>query len=573
MAELRVQRQLSAILAADVAGYSRLIELDEEGTLARLKELRRTLIDPKIHEHRGRIVKTMGDGLLVQFASVVDAVQCAVDIQRLVTEQQTGNAPDRRIEFRVGVNTGDIVIDGEDIQGDGVNVAARLEGLCEPGGICVSSLVYEYVRDKLNIAFEDVGEQQLKNIARPVRVHKVKATAVSPRHALAPAPSDKPSIAVLPFVNMSGDPEQQYFSDGITEDLITELSRFRSLLVIARNSSFQYRAATDVKRISRELGVQYLVEGSVRRSSNRLRITAQLVDATGSHLWAEHYDRDLQDVFTVQDELARAIAATVEGRMAASGAERSRRKPTSDLVAYDCFLQGREAIERRGDHDAALRLLRRAVELDPNFSQAHAWLARVCIFMLHYTLDVQWLNEAIEIARKAVSLDEADAVGHAMLGYALMFGAQHDLAALHIERAIALNPMDVRITSKHALLLVFTGKGDEAVSSLDADLRRDPFPPAWFWDFRGIALFQAGKYEEAINALNHLTVLYPWDYTYLAAAHAHLGFKDRARAYVQKILSTHPNYAISKITILEPYKDPADLARVVDGLRKAGLSE
>jgi adenylate cyclase len=545
---------------------------DEAGTLAALKALRTEVIDPKVAEYSGRVFKSTGDGCLAEFPSVVNAVACATNIQREMAERNPNKPQGNAIQLRIGINVGDIVVDDGDVFGDGVNVAARVESIAPPGGIALTETAREHLGTKLKLDFTDTGTHSLKNIERPVRVFTIgrEGTRVYTPES---TNTNKPSIAILPLVNMNGDPEQQYFSDGITEDIITELSRFRSLLVIARNSSFQYRTATDVKRINRELGVQYLVEGSVRRSSNRLRITAQLVDASGNHLWAEHYDRDMQDIFAVQDELARAIAATIEGRMAASGAERSRRKPTSDLVAYDCFLQGREAIERRGDHDTALRLLRRAVELDPNFSQAHAWLARVCIFMLHYTLELQWLNEAIEIARKAVSLDEADAVGHAMLGYALIFGAQHDFAALHIERAIALNPMDVRITSKHALLLVFTGKGDEAVSSLDADLRRDPFPPAWFWDFRGIALFQSGKYEEAIKSLNHLTTLYPWDYHYLAAANAHLGFDERARAYVQKILSTHPNYAISKIAILEPYKEPADLERLIDGLRKAGLPE
>jgi adenylate cyclase len=512
----------------------------------------------------------MGDGLLVQFASAVDAVRCAIEIQRQMAEQNTGIDENRRIELRMGINVGDIVIDGEDIHGDGVNVAARLEGLAEPGGICISSVVYEHVRDKLDVRFADMGEQQLKNIARPVRVYRANVWATE---RVAPARSDKPSIGVLPFTNMSGDPEQQYFSDGITEDIITELSRFRSLLVIARNSSFQYRAATDVKRISRELGVQYLVEGSVRRSSNRLRITAQLVDATGSHLWAEHYDREAQDLFAVQNEVAQAIVATIEGRMAASGAERSRRRPTNDLMAYDCFLQGREAIERRGDSDAILFLLRRAIELDPHFAQAYAWLAREYVFKFHVDLRPETLNEAIALAHKAISLDEADALGHSILGHAYAIGGQLDHAGLHHTRAVSLNPMDVRITSARALWLAYNGRGDEAVRCLDADLQRDPFPPAWYWDFRGIALFASRRYEEAIEALSHLTKVYWFDNYYLAASYAHLGLIERARACAAEILRERPGFALKQVGMTEHFKDPADLERLLDGLRKAGLPE
>jgi TolB-like protein/class 3 adenylate cyclase len=303
VAEQRAQRQLSAILAADVAGYSRLIGLDEEGTIARVKELRSTLIEPKINEHRGRIVKTMGDGLLVQFGSVIDAVRCAVEVQREIAKQHGETDEDQRIEFRMGINVGDIVIDGDDIYGDGVNIAARLEGLADPGGICISPGVYDQVRDKLDLSFEDTGEHELKNIARPMRVYRITG---APRVTIpaSTGATDKPSIAVLPFINMSGDPGQQYFSDGITEDILTELSRFRALSVIARNSSFRFRGEdVDVVRVGRELKVQYVLEGSVRKIGNKLRITAQLIDATsGSHVWADRFDRTQDEIFAVQDE-------------------------------------------------------------------------------------------------------------------------------------------------------------------------------------------------------------------------------------------------------------------------------
>jgi TolB-like protein len=373
---------------------------------------------------------------------------------------------------------------------------------------------------------------------------------------------------------MSGDPEQQYFSDGITEDIITELSRFRSLLVIARNSSFQFRAAADVKQVARELGVQYVVEGSVRRSGGRIRITAQLIEAaTANHLWAEHYDRDMQDIFAVQDEVAQAIAATIEGRMAVSGALWSRRKPTGDMAAYDYFLQGRESIERRDDPDAAAALLRRAIELDPGFAQAHAWLSRHLVFLFHLTLNSEKLSEALALAKKALSLDEADAWSHNAMAFAYLFTGQRELAGIHFDRAVALNPMDVRITSSRALWLDFAGRGNEAVQSLDADLRRDPFPPAWFWNSRGIALFQARRYEEAIQALNRLTRSYPWDQYYLAASYAHLGLMERARACAAEILRARPGFTLGQVGLTETFKDPADLEHLLDGLRKAGLPE
>jgi TolB-like protein len=381
--------------------------------------------------------------VLVEFGSAVNAVQCAVELQHGMAVANRNLPEARHIVLRIGVNLGDVMVEYSDLYGDGVNIAARLEGVAEPGAVLISGTAFDYVRNKVKVNFEALGTQNLKNIAQPVRIYRVAGT---PQVAVptSKAATDKPSLAILPFVNMSGDSEQQYLSDGITEDIITELSRFRSLLVIARNSSFKYRAATDLKQIARELGVQYVVEGSVRRSSDRLRITAQLIEAmTGNHLWAEHYDRDLQDIFAVQDEVAQAIAATIEGRMAASGAERSRRKPTIDLAAYDCFLQGRESIERRSDPDAAALLLRRAIDLDPGFAQAHAWLSRIYIFMFHVDLRSKSLQEALMLARKAVSLDEADAWSHAILGHAYTIANQLDLAGLQLERAVALNPMDV----------------------------------------------------------------------------------------------------------------------------------
>jgi adenylate cyclase len=374
-----VERKLAAILAADVAGYSRLMGADEEGTLRTLKRHRAELIDPKITEHHGRIVKTTGDGLLVEFPSVVDAVRCGAEMQLAMAARNRETPEERRIEFRLGVNLGDVIVDGGDIYGDGVNVAARLEGLAEPGGICISRAARDQVRDRLDLELEDLGEQNVKNIARPVRVFRVVLESGGGPPASALELPDKPSIAVLPFANMSGDAEQEYFAEGISEDIITELSRFNSVFVIARNSSFTYKGRdVKVQEVARDLGVEYVVEGSVRKAGNRVRVTAQLIEAaSGNHLWAERYDRDLEDIFAVQDEVTQTVVATVAGRLEAAEMERTKRKPTERLAAYDYLLQGKDLHHRvtKEANAEGLEMLEKAIELDPDFAEAHAWLA------------------------------------------------------------------------------------------------------------------------------------------------------------------------------------------------------
>src|SRR5579863_3449088 len=372
-AEERVERRLSAILAADVAGYSRLMGIDEEGTLAALKALRRELVDPRIAEHRGRIVKTTGDGLLVEFASVVDAVRCAVDVQREMAGRNTGVPADSRIEFRVGINLGDIIIDGDDIFGEGVNVAARLETLAEPGGICVSRVVRDQVRDKLAFTFEDMGEQQVKNIARPVRAHRIRIDAAAPPPLALPG---KPSLAVLPFQNMSGDPEQEYFADGMVEEITTAIARLPWLFVIARNSSFTYKGkSVDVKQVGRELGVRYVLEGSVRKAGNRVRITGQLIDtATGAHIWADRFDGALDDVFEVQDQVASSVAGAIEPKLRLAEIERASRKPTESLDAYDLYLRALAQFHRYTEDGfaATVALLQQALAIDRSYAPAAA---------------------------------------------------------------------------------------------------------------------------------------------------------------------------------------------------------
>jgi TolB-like protein len=375
-------RRLAAILAADVAGYSRLMGADEEGTHERLKALRHELLDPKIAEHKGRIVKTTGDGMLVEFASVVDAVRCAVEVQRAMAERDAGVAADSRIELRIGINLGDVIVEPDDLYGDGVNIAARIEALADPGGVFVSNTVYDHVRDRLPFVFEDLGEQQVKNIARPVRVYRVRDAGATkrpsaPAAAVLPLP-DKPSIAVLPFANMSGDPGQEYFVDGMVEEIITALSRIRWLFVLARNSSFSYKGQSpDVKRVGRELGVRYVLEGSVRKAGNHVRITGQLIDAeTGSHLWADRFDGSLEDVFELQDKVASSVAGVIEPALQAAETARSADRATADLTAYDLYLRASAMILTSARQiPEAFRLLERAIERDPRYGPALAWAA------------------------------------------------------------------------------------------------------------------------------------------------------------------------------------------------------
>jgi len=432
LASKGVERRLTAILAADVAGYSRLVGADEEGTLAQWKAHWSVLIEPTIKEHRGRIVRVIGDGLLVEFASVVDALRCAVEVQRGMATRNTDVPHDKRIEFRIGINFGELIIEGGDFWGDGVNIAARLEALADPGGISVSGRVQEDAQGKLDIAFEDTGEQQLKNIMRSVRVYRVRFDGATKSFATLPLPR-KPSIAVLPFQNMSGDPEQEYFADGIAEDIITMLSRSQSLFVIARNSSFTYKGrSVDVKQIARELGVRYVLEGSVRRGGNRVRITAQLVDAaTGNHLWAERYDRDPIDVFAVQDEITEAVATAIEPAVAQMEQHRAVRKPPESLDAWEAYQRGLWHMGRIGvpDNEEAKSFFRRAIELDPRFAPPHAELVAAILrgaIMYQTTGLAEAVNEVIPLAQKAISLDPLAPAAHISIGLTLW--AQGDRA-------------------------------------------------------------------------------------------------------------------------------------------------
>jgi adenylate cyclase len=584
VAEQRVQRQLTAILAADVAGYSRLIGFDEEGTLARLKELRRTLIDPQINEHRGRIVKTMGDGLLVQFASAVDAVRCAVEVQREIAKQHGETDEDRRIKFRIGINLGDVVIDGDDIYGDGVNIAARLEALADAGGICVSSSVHDQVRDKLDVGFADTGEQQLKNIARPIRVYRVGGSA---RGGLTyPKLPDKPSIAVLPFENLSGDREQEYFADGMVEEIITALSRFRQLFVIARNSSFTYKGrAVDVKQIGRELGVRYVLEGSVRKAGDRVRITGQLIDSsTGGHLWADRFDGGLEDIFDLQDRVTVSVVGAIAPRLERAEIERSKRKPTESLDAYDYFLRGMAAFHQftKQTHDEALALFSRAIELDPNFASAHGMAARCYMQRKGYgwvTDRAREIAEAERLARRVGELGKDDAVALCSAGLVLatVAGDLDDGAAL-IDRALALNPNLAWAWLSGGWAKIYLGEPETAIAHAARAMRLSPQDPQIFSMQTATALahFFAGRPDEALSwaetAVREQSKFLLS--TCVAAASAGLvGRPAQAEKAMARLRQLNPALRLSNLRALIPLRRPEDFARWADGLRKAGLPE
>jgi TolB-like protein len=504
----RVERRLTAILAADVAGYSRLIGADEEGTLAQLKAHRKALVDPKISEHRGRIVKTTGDGLLVEFASVVEAVRCAVEVQRGMAERNAEVPQDKRIEFRMGIHQGDIVVEDRDIFGDGVNVAARLEGLAEPGGICVSGRVQEDARGKLEIAFEELGEQQLKHIDRPVRVYRVRASSVSPisRPAL-PLP-DKPSIAVLPFQNMSGDPEQEYFADGIVEEIITALSRFRQLFVIARNSSFTYKGrAIDVKQVGRDLGVRYVLEGSVRKAANRVRITGQLVDAlSGAHLWADRFDGGLEDIFDLQDRVTGSVVGAIAPKLEQAEIERAKRKRTESLDAYDYYLRGMASQNQfsRDANEEALRLFHQAIDLDHDFAAAHGRAAWCYVWRKTngwVTDRAQEIAETARLAKQAIELSNDDAVALSFGGFAMAYVVGDlEAGAVVIDRAIVLNPNLAMAWFASGWTRVWLGQLDIAMEHLARAMRLSPLDQFIIVRAKtgtAHAHFLAGRYEEA----------------------------------------------------------------------------
>jgi adenylate cyclase len=593
MSDDRVERRLAAILAGDVVGYSRLMGADEVGTLRALKAIRRELADPCIAAHHGRVVKTTGDGILIEFSSVVDAVACAVAIQDGMVARNASVPEGKRIVFRIGINIGDIIIDEADIHGDGVNVAARLEGMAQPGEICISAAVYEQVRGKLDVAFKDLGERALKNIARPVKVYGVikgsptgeASTPTTAERVVLPLP-DKPSIAVLPFQNMSGDPEQEYFIDGVVEEIITALSRMRLLFVIARNSTFTYKGrAVDVRQVGRDLGVRYVLEGSVRRAADRLRITAQLVDtASGAHLWADRFDGTVADIFDLQDQVTAKVVGAIAPKLEQVEIERAKRKPTESLDAYDYFLRGMASIHLGTDeaNSEALRLFHRAIELDPGFASAFGMAA----FCFVWRKTNGWMAdrahetaEAEQLARRAIELGKDDALALCRGGHALAYVARDvEGGAAFIDQALSLNPNLATAWYASGWTRVYLGEPDKAIEQLGRAMRLSPLDPEIVRMEAGIATahFLSGHYDEAALWARKALREKP---TYLtairitAASHAMADRPEEAWEAMSQLRQLDPALRLSNLRDRLPFRKPEDLARYADGLRKAGLPE
>jgi adenylate cyclase len=585
MQQPQVQRKLMAILAADMVGYSRLMELDEAGTLARLKARRVELIDPSILKNNGRIIKTTGDGVLAEFASAVEATRCALEIQQRMARRNADVETDRQIQFRIGINIGDVIVDGNDIFGDGVNIAARLEQAAEPGGIMISYSVREQLANKLEVTFEDAGEQQLKNLSRPVHVYRISAAPGEVKSIKfvpsAPEPGiDHPSIAVLPFVNMSGDPDQEYFADGLTEDIITALSRFRDLLVISRNSSFVYKGkAVNVQEVAKAFAVQYVVEGSVRKAGNRVRITVQLIDAlTDRHIWADRYDRELSDIFATQDEVTATIVATLPGRVEAAAHERVQRSPTSDMRAYECVLAAKVLHHRSRQEDnlEAQRLIDRAIELDPKYAHAHAWKA--CIvgqsWIYNWCPDRELAVQTVVAAlNTALSLDENDSDVHRILAAVNINYNDHETAWYHQQRALSLNPNNDLIVVQNGEMLTWMGEPEQGIEWIKKAMRLNPHHPERFWSHLGRAYFVARRYREAIDSFRRLTKPDQFQHAFLAAAYTMAGDQGAASPQVKSVLTLDPAFRTEPYMQTLHYKRPEDAEHHRQALIKAGLPE
>ena len=587
MAEERINRKLAAILAADVVGYSRLMAADEAGTLAALKRHREMVFDPAVAGHNGRVVKLIGDGTIVEFGSVVDAVNCALSLQR-----SNGALPDEafgqpKIVLRIGINLGDVIIEGDDIYGDGVNIAARLEPLAEPGGICVSSIVNESIGNRIDVRFQDGGDISVKNIDRPLRVWKWHPGATPLAAAKSNAAKSEPngataSIAILPFTNMSGDPEQEYFSDGISEDIITDLSKIAGLTVIARNSSFTYKGrSVDIRTVGRELGVRSVLEGSIRRAGQRVRITAQLVDAaTGGHLWAERYDRDLTDIFEVQDDVTRRIVDALKVTLSPAENARLTASGTSSMDAYDYVLRGRELLlgktKNRETFEQSTKFFMRALELDPNYPKAYAAMS------MAYNLDYQnrWSDDpdsslplAKRYAEQAIEKDPNEPFARLVASWAAIFDKNLDRATSEVNTALRLNPNFALAYSNLGSIHNYSGRPLEAIPVFERAIRLDPAFKAQNLHFLGIAYLLAGKHETAVALLRERILLVPgtdFSRVFLASALGYLGEVDEARRIWRELKEINPKYSFREHFSRQPFRQE-DVERVAEGLAKAGL--
>ncbi len=588
-----MDRKLAAILAADIVGYGRAIAADKAGAQAALDDRRNVLLEPKIEIHHGRIVRLAGDGFLVEFASVVNALQCAVELQQGMAESNAGLPEPRRLRLRIGIAIGDVAVGKNDVSGDGVDVAARLEPLAEPGSILIAGPVYDQVKNKLRLNYLDLGPQTLKNIAEPVRAYKV--ALVAPGGASAEqAPADgpplpaKPSIAVLPFANFSGDPAQTYFSDGITEDIITQLSRFRELFVIARYSSFLYRdRAVNVQQIGRELGVRYVLEGSVRRVGSRVRITAELDDAaTGRQLWAQRYDRELVDIFAVQDEVTRSIVSALALRIEDDRLVQIERRTRQNLQAYDCWLHGKQHLERRSAEGlaAARACFERAIELDAWFARAYVGLAAVLNRRVFYVIGDPSYREAhdkaLEHALKAVALDDADHLAHIRLGWSYLWSRRFPEARRHLDLAAELNPSDVDTMTYRATALAFLGEPAAGIEEMLTAIRLNPHHGDSYLEDLAYCYFAARRYSDAVLLAERLVARHPETAAWIAAAYAYADRPDAARASAAEFTRLMKQLwqggrragrveHVRWLTEMSPYRRHEDLDHLLDGLRKA----
>jgi adenylate cyclase len=594
MTETRVERRLAAILATDVVGYSRLMGSDEEGTLAALKALRQSHIDPKIAEHRGRIVKTTGDGALVEFASTLDAVRCAIDIQRGLPARNADRPPDKKIEFRIGINVGDIIVEGDDIFGDGVNIAARLESICQAGGVCISDVVQQQVNGRVEATFVDLGEQSLKNITRPVRAYSIALGEAPPQAAVAAAAAlsasaafalpDRPSIAVLPFNNMSGDPEQEYFADGVVEDIITALSRFKELFVIARNSSFLYKGkSVDIQQVARELGVRYVLEGSVRKAGNRVRITGQLIDAaTRAHLWADKFDGSLEDVFELQDRITESVVGALAPNLLNAEFERARRKPPANLDAYDYLLRALPHVFANTPTEAreAIPLLKEALRLDPDYPYAHALLAGTISQIYRSASGAERADlqkQAGEHALRALARDSDDGNVLTYAGWSLLI-AVHDVARgrTALDKATQLNPNLAVALAYHGIALALTGEPQAAIADATKLLRLSPIDPSRFlaWQALAIARIDLKEYDEAAIAAQKtidMNPRFPMGYAWAIVAECGRGEKARAELQLQRLGEIIPNFTAKSLPDLFSIFPPYFRDKSLDLMRGQGV--
>ncbi len=573
MTDARDQRRLAAILAADVVGYSRLMGADETGTLAALRVRWKDVLTPAVARHRGRVVKVMGDGVLMEFASAVDAVECALALQRGFGAANTGQPANRQIILRIGINLGDVIVQGGDLYGDGVNIAARLEGLAEPGGVCISASVHDQVRGKATAVFEAMGPQVLKNVSGPVHVFRAHVKNTPEPLAL----PEKPSIAVLPFTSMSADPEQEHFVDGLTEDLITDLSRNTDLFVIARNSTFAYKGrAVDVRQVARELGVRYLLEGSARRAGDRLRINAQLIDAIGGgHVWAERFDSTMQDIFDMQDAVTARIVGQLSGRLVATP---SRRRTTS-IQAYDLCVRGRALITNGGGKSPVLQeaiaTMARALALDPNYAEPHRWIAFCNLLCWVHGMEAETPHRAlgVEHARTAVRLDPQDAGNQWVMAWVLSYENLIPETEQAFATALALDPNSADAWATYADICAVQGKVAVALDAIHRAMRLEPHTPFFFFWFEGFILYQNGDYEGAVRATQRAEVLGTASNRVLAASLAKLGRIDDARRAATVYMESTPGFRISRWVALHPYGDPATLEHYAEGCRLAGLPE